>query len=43
MRGRSIAWMFAALNTVEPPIVELEAATLMENDQLAVFTAASNA
>jgi glutathione S-transferase len=23
-RGRAIAWMFAALNTVEPPIVELE-------------------
>jgi Glutathione S-transferase, N-terminal domain len=25
-RGRAIAWMFAALNTVEPPIVELEQA-----------------
>ena len=23
-RARAIAWMFAALNTVEPPIVELE-------------------
>ncbi len=33
MRGRSNAWMFAALNTVEPPIAELEAATLMESDK----------
>jgi glutathione S-transferase len=29
-RARAIAWMFAALNTVEPPLVELEAATLVE-------------
>ena len=29
-RARAITWMFAALNTVEPPIVELEAAMLME-------------
>src|SRR5262245_20177676 len=29
-RARAISWMFAALNTVEPPIVELEAATLLE-------------
>ena len=29
-RSRAIAWMFAALSTVEPPIVEREAATLVE-------------
>ena len=29
-RARAITWMFAALNTVEPPIVEREFATLME-------------
>jgi len=32
-RARAIAWMFAALNTVEPPIVELEAASLLEEDK----------
>jgi glutathione S-transferase len=32
-RARAISWMFAALNTVEPPIVELEAATLLERDR----------
>jgi glutathione S-transferase len=32
-RARAIGWMFAALNTVEPPIVELGAAMLMERDQ----------
>ena len=32
-RARAIAWMFAALNTVEPPIVEREAAMLMERDK----------
>src|SRR5688572_5566485 len=32
-RARAIVWMFAALNTVEPPIVELEACTLLENDK----------
>ena len=32
-RTRAIAWMFAALNTVEPPIVEREAAVLMERDK----------
>ncbi|MFY0523587.1 glutathione S-transferase family protein [Archangium gephyra] len=32
-RARAIAWMFAALSTVEPPIVELEAATLIERDK----------
>ena len=29
-RARAIAWMFAALNTIEPPIVELEIARLVE-------------
>jgi glutathione S-transferase len=32
-RARAITWMFAALSTVEPPIVELEAATLIECDK----------
>ena len=32
-RARAIAWMFAALNTVEPPIVEREMATLVERDK----------
>ena len=32
-RARAIAWMFAALNTVEPPLVELEAAWLVERDR----------
>jgi|SRR6478672_1170170 len=32
-RERAIAWMFAAVNTVEPPIVEWSAATLMERDK----------
>ena len=32
-RARAIAWMFAALNTVEPPIVERGAAALLERDQ----------
>ena len=32
-RARAIAWMFAALNTVEPPIVERSAAWLMERDK----------
>jgi glutathione S-transferase len=32
-RARAIAWMFAALNTVEPPIVERGMATLMERDK----------
>ncbi len=32
-RARAIAWMFAALNTVEPPVVELEAFTLLEADK----------
>jgi glutathione S-transferase len=32
-RGRAIAWMFAALNTVEPPLVELGTAMRAERDQ----------
>jgi glutathione S-transferase len=32
-RARAIAWMFAALNTVEPPIVERTAAMILERDQ----------
>jgi glutathione S-transferase len=32
-RSRAITWIFAALNTVEPPIVELEATMLMEKDK----------
>jgi glutathione S-transferase len=32
-RARAITWMFAALNTVEPPLVELEAAKLLEQDK----------
>ena len=32
-RARAIAWMFAALNTVEPPIVERENATVFESDK----------
>jgi glutathione S-transferase len=32
-RARAIAWMFAALNTVEPPIVERSLATIVERDQ----------
>jgi len=32
-RARAIAWMFAALNTVEPPIVDRAMATLLERDK----------
>lgn len=32
-RARAIGWIFAALNTVEPPIVEHEAAEYLEADQ----------
>jgi glutathione S-transferase len=32
-RARAIGWMFAALNTVEPPIVDFGTARLMERDQ----------
>jgi glutathione S-transferase len=30
---REITWMFAALNTVEPPILDREIATLVEHDK----------
>ncbi|WP_259294872.1 glutathione S-transferase family protein [Paraburkholderia sp. DHOC27] len=32
-RARAIAWMFAALNTVEPPILEHQNAVLLEADK----------
>ncbi|MBR0654061.1 glutathione S-transferase family protein [Plastoroseomonas arctica] len=32
-RARAIGWMFAALNTVEPPVVELSLATILERDK----------
>jgi len=32
-RARAIAWMFAALNTIEPPIVDREVARFLEGDQ----------
>jgi glutathione S-transferase len=32
-RARAIAWMFAALNTVEPPILDREIAGLVEHDK----------
>ena len=32
-KGRAITWMFAALNTVEPPIHELSTAKLLEGDR----------
>jgi glutathione S-transferase len=32
-RARALAWMFAALNTVEPPIVEREAFEILERDK----------
>jgi glutathione S-transferase len=32
-RARAIAWMFAALNTVEPPILDREIPTYMERDK----------
>ncbi|MBS0408641.1 MAG: glutathione S-transferase family protein [Proteobacteria bacterium] len=32
-RARAIMWMFAALSTVEPPIVERSMAALLERDQ----------
>jgi glutathione S-transferase len=32
-RARAIAWMFAALNTVEPPIVERSMAIILERDK----------
>ena len=32
-RARAIGWMFAAMSTVQPPIVEREAAVLVERDR----------
>jgi glutathione S-transferase len=32
-KARAITWMFAALNTVEPPILELGTARLLERDK----------
>ncbi len=32
-RARAIAWMFAALNTVEPPIFDRDLATVLERDE----------
>jgi glutathione S-transferase len=32
-RARAITWMFAALSTIEPPILELANAKLLERDQ----------
>jgi glutathione S-transferase len=32
-RARAITWMFAALNTVEPPILELGTARILEHDK----------
>ncbi|RZL88822.1 MAG: glutathione S-transferase family protein [Variovorax sp.] len=32
-RARAIMWMFAALNTLEPPIIDREIAMLMERDK----------
>ncbi|EJT06691.1 glutathione S-transferase family protein [Rhizobium sp. CCGE 510] len=32
-RARAIAWMFAALDTVEPPIFERSLATILERDE----------
>ena len=32
-RSRAVMWMFAALNTVEPPIVDLEMANILDRDR----------
>jgi len=32
-KARAISWMFAALNTVEPPIVDLSMANVLERDK----------
>src|SRR3954463_11237693 len=32
-RARAITWMFAALNTVEPPILDFATARIMESDK----------
>ena len=33
MAARAIAWMFAAVNTVEPPILDLVTARIVEGDK----------
>jgi glutathione S-transferase len=33
LRARAITWLFAAVNTLEPPILDLEIARLVEADQ----------
>ena len=45
-RARAIAWMFAAVNTVEPPFLELQNAVILENDEypnLAAYVARAEA
>jgi len=37
-RARAITWMFAALNTVEPPILELATARLLERDTTCLWS-----
>ena len=32
-RARALTWMFAAVNTVEPPILDLQTVRIMERDQ----------
>lgn len=32
-RARAIAWMFAAVNTIEPPILDLQTAKFLESDK----------
>ena len=32
-RARAISWMFAAVNTIEPPILDLQNAVIMERDK----------
>lgn len=32
-RARAVGWMFAALNTVEPPILDLQVAVILERDK----------
>ena len=32
-RARAITWMFAALSTIEPPILELQTARILEHDK----------
>ncbi|HEV2650787.1 MAG TPA: glutathione S-transferase family protein [Rhizomicrobium sp.] len=32
-RARAITWMFAAINTIEPPILELQNAKILEGDK----------